>query len=88
MAQPIIKLFTRTMCGWCDDAKTWFDTHGFEFENVDIGLDRQAQEEMLRISGQARVPTVVINGEVLADFDSGQLEAFFVERGLLEEKGA
>ncbi len=83
MAEPLIKLYTRAWCGWCDEAKAWLDGHGFQYETVDIGVDSNAERELVKLTGQSRVPTAVINGEILADTDTEQLERFFSERGLL-----
>jgi glutaredoxin len=34
---------------------------------------------MQRLSGQRYVPTIVVDGHVLANFDTGQLEAFLAK---------
>jgi len=84
MTAPMIKLYSRAMCGWCQDAKAWLDSHGFDYELIDVGIDTEARDEMVRISGQHRVPTISANGEVLGDFDTGQLEKFFKQLGFLD----
>ena len=43
------------------------------------GRDPAADEEMQRLSGQRYVPTIVVDGHVLANFDSGQLEEFLTK---------
>ncbi len=71
-----IKLYTRPLCGWCQDAKRYLKDHNLTFEEVDVGRDTAAYAEMLRLSQQTYVPTIVVDGQVLADFDVKQLEAF------------
>ena len=71
-----VKLYTRKWCGWCLDAKEYLKKRGIEFQEIDVGRDPAADEEMQRLSGQRRVPTIVVEGHVLANFDTGQLEAF------------
>jgi glutaredoxin-like YruB-family protein len=71
-----VKLYTRALCGWCIEAKNYLHTHGIRFEEIDVGKDPVAHEEMQRISGQHYVPTLVVDGRVLADFDVGKLERF------------
>jgi glutaredoxin 3 len=71
-----IKLYTRKWCGWCVEAKEYLKKHGLAFEEVDVGRDPAAQAEMVRISGQRYVPTIVVEGKVLANFDTAQLEKF------------
>jgi glutaredoxin len=53
--------------------------HDIPFQEIDVGRDPAADEEMQRLSGQRYVPTIVVDGHVLANFDTGQLEA--VPRG-------
>jgi monothiol glutaredoxin len=39
--------------------------------------DRAAFREMEDLSGQTLAPVIEVDGEVLADFDTGQLEKFW-----------
>lgn len=81
MEHPRIRLFTKSWCGWCHEARRWLETHGFDYHEVDIEANPMAAREMQRISGQSRVPTIDVGGQVLADFDSRQLETFFRRAG-------
>jgi glutaredoxin-like YruB-family protein len=71
-----IRLYTRPLCGWCIDAKEYLKQHGLTFEEIDVGRDPAAYEEMRRLSGQYCVPTIVVDGHLLANFDTRQLEKF------------
>jgi glutaredoxin 3 len=71
-----IKLFSREWCSWCIDAKDYLTGRGYQFTEIDVGRDRQAFEEMKELSDQAYVPTLVAGDEVLANFDTDQLEKF------------
>jgi glutaredoxin 3 len=71
-----VKLYTRKWCGWCMEAKDYLQQHGIAFEEVDVGRDPAANDEMQRLSGQRYVPTIVVNGHVLANFDVEQLREF------------
>ena len=74
-----VKLFTRGLCGWCIDAKDYLKAHGIPFEEVDVGQTPEAYEEMKQLSGQQYVPTILVNGHVLANFDTDQLEKFLAK---------
>lgn len=74
-----IKLYSRQLCGWCQDAKAYLSEHQIPFEEVDVGRDRAAYDEMIQLSGQRYVPTIVVDGKVLADFDTGQLAKFLAQ---------
>ena len=74
-----VKLYSRNWCGWCVEAKDYLKAHGIAFEEIDVGCDAAADMEMRRISGQRFVPTIVVDGHVLANFDTGQLEVFLAK---------
>jgi len=76
-----IKLYTRKWCGWCIDAKEYLKAHGLAFQEADVGLDPAANKEMQSLSGQSSVPTIVVDGHVLANFDVRQLEQFLTKIG-------
>lgn len=78
-----IRLFSREWCSWCIDAKDYLTEHGYKFTEIDVGLDRAAYEEMKELSDQTYVPTLVVGDEVLANFDTDQLEKFLREHGIV-----
>ena len=67
------------MCSWCIDAKDYLHDRGYDFTEVDVGRDREAYEEMLELSDQTYVPVLAAGDEVLANFDTDQLEKFLSE---------
>lgn len=67
------------MCGWCQDAKAYLKEQKLAYQEIDVGRDRVAYEEMVKLSGQSLVPTIVIDGKVLADFDVEQLKKFLAQ---------
>jgi len=64
------------------DAKEYLSERGYQFTEIDVGRDRDAYEEMRELSDQTYVPTLVAGDEVLANFDTDQLEAFLNEHGI------
>jgi len=74
-----LRLYSREWCSWCIDAKEYLTEHGFKFTEIDVGEDRQAYEEMKELSDQTYVPTFVAGDNVLANFDTNQLEKFLSE---------
>jgi glutaredoxin 3 len=77
-----LTLYSRTMCSWCLDAKDYLSGRGYQFTEIDVGRDRDAYEEMAELSDQTCVPTLVVGDEVLANFDTDQLEKFLNEHGI------
>jgi len=77
-----MRLFCREWCSWCIDAKDYLTERGYQFTEIDVGLDRAAYDEMKELSDQTYVPTLVVGDEVLANFDTDQLEKFLREHGI------
>jgi len=72
-----VRLFIKPYCGWCHEAIDWLEERGIEFETLDVTSNRAARDEMLELSGQTLAPVIEVDGEVLADFDTDQLEVFW-----------
>ena len=78
-----VRLFIKPYCGWCHEASDWLDAHGVQYETLDVTADPAARKEMFRLSGQTLAPVIEVDGEVLADFGTDQLEEFW--KGLHDE---
>jgi len=72
-----VRLFVKPFCGWCHEAAEWLDGRQIPHESIDVIGDPAAMREMVRISGQSLAPVIDVEGEILADFDVGQLETFW-----------
>lgn len=78
-----LRLFSREWCSWCVDAKEYLSQRGYRFTEIDVGEDRAAYQEMKDLSDQTYVPTLVAGDEVLANFDTDQLEKFLREHDIV-----
>ena len=72
-----IRLFVKPYCGWCHDAKDWLDERGIRYQELDVITDSVARREMHDLSGQTLAPVIEVDGQILADFDTDQLEKFW-----------
>ena len=72
-----VRLFVKPYCGWCHEAREWLDEHDIAYETLDVLSDPSARREMLHLSGQSLAPVIDVDGEILADFDTDQLEEFW-----------
>lgn len=79
-----ITLFTRPICGWCQDAKAWLEERGWPFETLDVGANLEARQRAIELSGQKLVPVIEVDGLVLGDFDTDQLETFLRQHDYIE----
>ena len=55
----------------------WLDQRGNKYETLDVTADPVARKEMVELSGQTLAPVIEVDGEVLADFDTDQLQEFW-----------
>jgi len=76
-----IRLFIKPHCPWCRDAIGWLEAHKFQFEALDVIANAEARAQMFTLSGQSLAPVIEVDGQVLADFDTDQLEKWWRERG-------
>ena len=72
-----IRLFIKPFCGWCHEAKDWLDERGIKYEELDVTSSATAKKEMRELTGQTLAPVIDVDGEILADFDTDQLEKFW-----------
>ncbi len=78
MQTPV--LFTKRGCPYCSAAKAYLDKQGIAYQEKEVRSDPAALEELQEISGQTKTPTLVCNGEVLANFGTDELVKFLAER--------
>lgn len=74
-----LKLFVKDGCPWCDMAEEWLDERGYKYERIEVLSDRMAFDEMIRLSGQRKAPTLQVGELILPDFGPEEL-ADFVKR--------
>jgi len=56
-------------------AKDFLKKNNIQFENIDVGINREAGREMMDKSGQMGVPVIVVDGQVIIGFDRARLQA-------------
>lgn len=69
-----IKVYTTATCPWCTKVKNYLSDKGLEYQEIDVGRDPEAVEEMVALTGQRNVPVTVIDGEVIVGFNREALE--------------
>jgi glutaredoxin len=72
-----VRLFVKPYCGWCHEAQDWLEERGIKFETLDVTSDARARAEMVQLTDQTLAPVIDVDGEILADFDTDQLEEFW-----------
>ncbi|MCX9012000.1 MAG: glutaredoxin family protein [Candidatus Methanoperedens sp.] len=72
------KLYTLSTCMHCKAAKRFLKENGIEYDYVDVDkLDGrkkdEVQEEVLRLTGGLRFPTIVVGDKVIVGFYEDKL---------------
>ncbi len=66
-------IYSTPTCPYCVYAKNYFRSKNISFEDVDLSVQRNRIEEMVRKTGQMGVPVIDIDGQIVLGF---QPEAF------------
>jgi len=70
-----IKVYSTPTCPYCTMAKEYFSSKGIDFQQFDVSSDKNALEEMTKLSGQMGVPVISIDGQVMVGFDKSRIDA-------------
>lgn len=81
MKPESVRLFVKPGCPWCEEAVDWLESNGVKYELLDVIASSEARDEMHELTGQTRAPSIEVDGQVLADFDADELEAWWESTG-------
>jgi glutaredoxin-like YruB-family protein len=63
-----VTVYSTQTCPYCTMVKTFLKEQNIEFDDVDVGKDRQKAIEMVKKSGQTGVPVTEVNGRMVVGF--------------------
>jgi glutaredoxin len=63
-------------------AEDYLQAKGYRYETIDVLRDRAAMEEMVRLSGQRRAPTLTVGELLLPDFGPDELAVFLKQHSI------
>lgn len=63
-----IIVYSTPTCHYCTMAKNYFTKMGVRYEDINVGVDRIAAQEMIKKSGQMGVPVIDIDGQIIVGF--------------------
>lgn len=87
MSQPKIVAYMKPVCGWSNGVRAVFAKYGLEYEDKDIINNPANYQEMVMKSGQPLQPTLEIDGEILADISGEEIEAWLLQKGIVQPVG-
>lgn len=79
-----IILYTKKGCPWCKGVLDLFTEKGVQFEEREVLSNPAYFDELVAKSGQKKTPTLDIDGEIIADSDRAQVEAYLKEKGAIK----
>ena len=69
-----VKIYTTTTCPWCVKTKEFFKANNVKYQEVNVGMDEKARNEMFDKSGQFGVPVIDVNGTIIVGYDKEALK--------------
>lgn len=72
--ENIVKIYTTSMCPWCLKAKEFFKENNIKYQEINVGENEEARNEMLEKSGQFGVPVIDVNGTIIIGYDREALK--------------
>ena len=69
-----VKIYSTPTCFYCQKAKEFFAKNNVKYDEVNVGTDMKAREEMVKKSHQLGVPVIEIGREIIVGFDRMVLE--------------
>ena len=67
-------MYSTPSCGYCKQAKSYFNQIGIRVKEIDITRNQRAADEMMRKTGQAGVPVIVLKGSTIVGFDKKKID--------------
>lgn len=69
-----VTVYSTTWCGFCKQAKKYFDNINVKYNDVNVEQDQAAAEQMVKESGQMGVPVIKIGDDIVIGFDKPKID--------------
>jgi len=74
MSVKEVKVYSTPTCSWCQRIKKFLQENGIAYQDLNVGADRVAREEMVHKTGQMGVPVIEIDGDIVVGYDEAWLK--------------
>ena len=74
MADKMVKVYSTPTCPWCRRTKQFLENNGIKYQDMNVADDKAAREEMINVTHQMSVPTIMIDGEIVIGFKEGRAQ--------------
>ena len=79
-----VTVYSTTWCGFCHQAKKYFDSIGVKYTDIDVEQDMKAAEAMVAKTGQMGVPVIEIGDTTVVGFDRPKIDEILKSNDLLK----
>lgn len=69
-----VKVYSTSTCPFCIRAKQFLKDNAVNFEDIDVSMNHEAAQEMIKKTGQMAVPVIDIEGELIVGFDKDKIK--------------
>ena len=69
-----VRIYSTSTCPWCVKTKEFLKANNVKYEEVNVGTDEKARNEMFEKSGQFGVPVTDVNGTIIIGYDKEALK--------------
>ncbi len=69
-----VKIYSTSTCPWCMKTKEFLKANNIKYEDVNVGEDEKARNEMFEKSGQFGAPVTDVNGTIIVGYDKEALK--------------
>ena len=69
-----VRIYTISTCPYCKMLKEFLLQNDIQFEELNVGENREYFQEMLEKTGQLGVPVVEIKGKIIVGFDKEEIK--------------
>ena len=69
-----VKVYSTSTCPWCVKTKEFLKASNVKYDDINVGADEKARNEMFEKSGQFGVPVTDINGTIIVGYDKEALK--------------
>lgn len=74
MVAKKVKVYSTSTCPWCVKTKEFLKAHNVKYEEVNVGEDEKARNEMFEKSGQFGVPVTDVDSTIIVGYDKEALK--------------
>ncbi len=71
---PKVKIYSTSTCPWCMKTKEFFKANNVKYDELNVGVDEKARNEMFEKSGQFGVPVTDVDGTIIVGYDREALK--------------